>query len=385
MKDNELLILAQKISDGSATDEEIALYNHIIHTLDRKNPDWNEGEMGDKITIKEELLSRIQSQMHPPTQSKRFRKRYWIASTAAAILIAMSTALYVYHTSTQKVAETTTQFASDIQPGGNKAVLTLADGSRIVLDSIGEGEVIQYHGTKFIKTADGQLICESLNNPKESLKSLYHAFNTIETPMGGQYQVILSDGTKVWLNAASSIKYPVAFSGNERRVELTGEAYFEVAKNKSMPFKVIVDRQEIVVLGTHFNVNAYRDEASIKTTLIEGSVQVGLRNTSTTHVLKPGQQSELSGDIFKIHKVDVEEAIDWKNGYFIFNNMEVRTAMRKIAKWYDIEIAYQGNFDEIYFGGSVSRSNPLLKTLEILEATGNMHFKVEGRRITIMP
>src|SRR5690606_26820039 len=327
MTDNQLRILAQKISDGSATDEEIALYNHIITTIDDNKPAWNADEMGDKATLKGELLSRIQDQMHPslPLPSKGRKKIYWIVSTAAAILIALSTTLYLYRTSIKDVVEVTTPQLTDIQPGGNKATLTLADGSRIVLDSISNGKVIEYNGTKFIKTADGQLICESLHSNDGSLNGAYYAFNTIETPRGGQYQVTLPDGTKVWLNAASSLKYPVAFNDTERKVELTGDAYFEVANDKNKPFKVLADEQEIKVLGTHFNVNAYADEASIKTTLVEGRVQVGLRNTSTAHILRPGQQSELSGNTFKIQQVDVEEAIDWKNGHFIFNNMEVRS------------------------------------------------------------
>src|SRR5690606_974837 len=370
--------------DGRATDEEIARNNHIINTLNHKNPDWNEEEMGERSAVKDELFARIQQQMHPPIPSRSFRKIYWVASAAAVVLMVMSAVWYFYRTPSPDNRTPTVANTTVIEPGGNKAILTLSDGSRIVLDSLNTGQILTYQGVKFTKTADGQLICEHLNSDIPT-ENLHEAFNTVETPMGGQYQVILPDGTKVWLNAASSIRYPLAFSGKERQVEITGEAYFEVTKNKHKPFKVIANRQEVVVLGTHFNINAYPDEASIKTTLIEGSVRVGLRNSSTTHILRPGQQSALNGDTFRIHPVDVEEAIDWKNGYFIFNNMEVRAAMRKIAKWYNIEIAYQGNFDEIYFGGSVSRSNPLRETLEILEATGNMHFKVEGRRITVMP
>lgn len=319
-----------------------------------------------------------------PIQKKPILVRFrWLA--AAVVLLTLSAGLYFYQ---QLVPELTKvfpeQFTADIAPGGNKAILTLSDGSEISLTDAENGALTKQSGIKIIKTADGQLVYDA-----SAAKSSSEASNTITTPRGGQYQVNLPDGTKVWLNAASSLKFPLTFTDQKNRiVELSGEAYFEVAKNKNQPFKVITEvrpdqegrAQIIEVLGTHFNVNAYPDEESIRTTLLEGSVRL-----NNKVILKPGQQSIFAYDHFHLVPADTEEAVAWKNGYFMFANEDLRSIMRKISRWYDLEIVYQGKTTDNTFIGTVSRFKEVSEVLNILELTRTVHFKIEGRRITVMP
>jgi len=204
--------------------------------------------------------------------------------------------------------------------------------------------------------------------------------------VGGEYQVVLADGTKVWLNALSSIRFPTSFKGSERKVEITGEAYFEVAKNARMPFRVIGGSQTVEVLGTHFNINAYPDESAVATTLLEGSVKVAMHD-GQAKVLKPGEQALIfkENNSFRVKEVDAEDAVAWKNGYFQFNDDDLKTIMNQLSRWYNVEIVYQqANLDQ-KFGGTISRSKNLSQVLRILELTGNVRFRVEGRRITVMP
>ncbi|MCX2453940.1 FecR family protein [Pedobacter sp. PLR] len=271
------------------------------------------------------------------------------------------------------------QKGEHILPGGNKAVLTLSDGSQIELDDMANGEIAKESGVKITKTADGRL----LYTVREGLAHVKPAFNTISTPRGGQYQVALPDGTMVWLNAASSLKYPSSFTGKDRLVALTGEAYFEVAKDKKRPFKVKTEQQEVEVLGTHFNINAYDDEEVVKTTLIEGSVKVKLPSNKSA-VLKPGQQSVVLNDI-KVNQVDANSAIDWKQGLFWFNDESIYSIMRQFSRWYNIEVEYRGDVRNVRFGGQVSRMKNLAQVLRIMELTKSIQFKVEGNKIIVMP
>jgi transmembrane sensor len=229
-----------------------------------------------------------------------------------------------------------------------------------------------------------------VSDKKSALQTGEPVYNKIETPIGGKYQINLPDGTKVWLNAASSLRYPVVFTGAERRVELTGEGYFEVSKDKNKRFIVSTEGQELSVFGTHFNINAYTDEPAIKTTLLEGSVKVSQTNRPTpgqpalSRFLNPGQQSILNAKTFEVKKVDTESAVDWKNGRFIFNNEDIQSAMRKLSRWYNIKVSYEGDFKDINFGGSFSRSNHLADIIKILEATNEFKFEVEGREVKIV-
>jgi len=266
--------------------------------------------------------------------------------------------------------------ASSILPGGNHAILTLADGSKIVLDSVQNGSI--KGGSSKIKKQGALLVYES-TAAKNNAPVVY---NTLTTPPGGQYQLLLPDGSKVWLNASSSIHFPTAFTGSERNVELTGEGYFEVAKNKEKPFHVNVNGMQVEVLGTHFNVNAYGDEGSIKTSLLEGSVKIKSRQSSG--ILKPGEQGVLNKNANKIEvkKADMNEVMAWKNGLFQFDGAGITTIMSEISRWYNVDIVYKGKVPDRRFEGKISRDAQLSDVLKILELS-NVKFRVEGKKIIV--
>ncbi len=271
-------------------------------------------------------------------------------------------------------------YAHDLPPGRNDATLTLADGRSIALDSAANGRLAQQGNAKVVKL-NGQ-IAYTNNGSAQGDEAIL--FNTISTARGNQYQLTLSDGSKVWLNAASSLRFPTAFKGKERRVELTGEAYFEIAKNQAMPFKVQAGSGEIDVLGTHFNINAYTDEPSIKTTVLEGAVAV--KKEMLLQLLVPGQQAEFSpkGGIALSENVDVTRETAWKDGFFWFNNTDIHTLMRQVSRWYDVEVEFKGDVGDDGFTGKVSRNVPLSKLLNVLEQY-ELHFKIEGKKIIVLP
>lgn len=316
-----------------------------------------------------------------PARSLRI-KRTWSRSVAiaASLLLLVFAGLMVYKAIRKP---TRNYYANDIAPGKNKAILTMANGTKVVLDDISNGTISTQYGVNVTKTKDGQLVYAIA--PSSSKIPADGLVNTISTPRGGQYQVRLPDGTMVWLNAASSLQFPSTFSAAERirKVTLMGEAYFEVAKNPKMPFVVCTDQQEVRVLGTHFNINAYKEEKSIKTSLLEGSVQVSFPGSQV--ILKPGQQADLAGSSVLIRQVDIENTVAWKNGKFKFVNENIRDLMRKIARWYDVEVIYEGTMANKDFSGSISRFENVSRVLDLLESTNTVHFKVEGRRITVMP
>jgi len=264
---------------------------------------------------------------------------------------------------------------ADITPGGNKAYLTLADGRKIVLDSAANG-VLASEGGVGISKVDGQIIYAG--GQSELGITLY---NTVNTPKGGQYRLTLSDGSNVWLNAASSIHYPVTFSGNERVVTILGEAYFEVAKNAAKPFRVKVNDAVVEVLGTHFAINAYPDEPIMRTILKKGSVKVS--NNKKGAILKPGQEAQLNqqGDI-AIVSANLDEALAWKNGKFLFDHAPIENIMRQAARWYDAEIVYENKPTDL-FTAEVSRDVPVSKLLRYLELTNQVHFKIENKKIIV--
>jgi len=313
---------------------------------------------------------------------------------AAAILLILGTLGTFLYLKQQIKSEVTSQNKSDVTsvnpvplkndvaPGGNKAILTLADGSAILLDSGGaSGQLARQGNVQVVKLANGQISYRLLNKQQDNNSVTY---NTMTTPRGGQYKLRLSDGTNVWLNAASSITYPTAFVGKERNVSIKGEAYFEVAKNDVIPFTVKANAMTIEVVGTHFNVNGYEDEPSIKTTLFEGSVKVSGHNN--TKMLFPGQQSDFNrnGQLIIIPDADTQSSVAWKNGVFEFNKSDIQMVMRQIARWYDVEISYNGKIPERRFGGKIYRNSSLLEVLKILEES-NVHFKLEDKKIIVSP
>ncbi len=376
----ELTSLTEKYIAGTAGDDERlkleSWYDEQLALTKTTDEAWKE-ENG-QMEIGQRIFNNINQQID--RQDKRRPTRFLYRLAVAASFIAVL-GFGWYLVSKRSDIKRFNRSADIIKPGSNKAFLTLADGTKINLDQALNGTLAKQEGIQITKTADGQLVYTILDQKSTPSKS---AYNTISTPAGGQYQVTLPDGTKVWLNALSSLKYPTSFTGQFRTVELTGEGYFEVAKNKNKPFKLKTAKQEISVLGTHFNVSAYADDAEIKTTLVEGGVAVKNFSPLATGVLKPGQQAIFHNTGFSINNVDVEEYIAWKNGFFMFNNEGIKEAMQKLARWYDVDIEYVGDFDGIYFGGSFSKNNSLQETLKILESTDKFKFKIEGRRIKIL-
>jgi transmembrane sensor len=328
----------------------------------------------------EEIWNRVQSgavaQFALP-RSHKIRRIGGYAAVAASVLLIVAGVVIWQQTNSSRPATTAEASKHDVPPGSNKAILTLSNGQQIVLDFAAKGGLAQQGSTQVTKTDSGQIAYHA-----SSEKPTVVLYNTLATPRGGQYQLTLPDGTKVWLNAASSIRYPVFFTGPERRVEITGEAYFEVAKNASKPFKVVVDgTQEVDVLGTSFDVNAYPDEREIKTTLLEGSVK------AEGVILKPGQQAAWNvGQPVKVQKdADLEEAVAWKNGKFIFTGNDLGSVMRKIARWYDVDVEYKGDFSGDEFVGVISRFKNISEILGMLEQTRTVKFTVEGRKVTVLP
>lgn len=301
---------------------------------------------------------------------------------AAAVLLLLGTGAYfwtIHHNKQPELAHG--RPADTIAPGREGAVLTLADGSKVVLDSMGNGVIANQHGVP-VSLQNGQLAYGPISSSSTEM-----IYNTISTPRGRQFKVLLPDGSKVWLNAASSLRYPTAFSGQERRVTLDGEAYFEIAKNAAMPFKVAIGTtMEAEVLGTSFNINSYKNESTIKTTLLEGVVRLNAYQQSQT--LKPGQQVIIIPSKQKMEpaqNVDPEKVMAWKNGLFNFDDASLPEVMRELERWYDIEVTYAKDIPPIRFGGEINKQNTLQDVLQILEKS-NVHFKLEqGRKLVVIP
>jgi transmembrane sensor len=314
-------------------------------------------------------IDKVYAQIMPKRQAKI---RYWWAA-AAAILLLFSIGVYLWN---RQPAEQVL-VKQDVLPGTSKATLILADGSVVTLDSTGN-QILQ-QGTAAIRKQGGQFIYD-VQQPTTGI-----TYNTLNTPRGGQFRITLPDGTNVWLNAASSLRYPTAFIGKERAVEITGEAYFEVAKNASMPFRLKVAGQiDIEVLGTSFNVTAYKEEPSIKATLIEGAIRMRTKDQSL--VLSPGQQAELTNTgQLRLLNDNKPTPTTAKDGFFTFTKADLPTVMRQLARWYDLEIIYEDGIPEAEFTGDIDKSLTLDQVLKGL-ARNRIHYKIEeGRKLIILP
>lgn len=311
------------------------------------------------------------------------RSQLWAKIAVAAVLI-MAIGIYwwsgIRETNKMAMKNIPSTLIADLPPGGNKAILTLGDGSNIILDSAGNGNLASQGNTSITKSGKGELVYKSNNKATEAI-----VYNTVTTPKGGQYHIVLPDGSKVWLNAASSLRFPTAFIGKERRVEITGEVYFEVAHNAKMPFIVKANDTEVAVLGTHFNVMAYADEKVMKTTLLEGSVKVSRSGKSA--MLAPGQQARLtnsSENIRVLDDVDTDKEMAWKTGYFQFEDENLESIMRQVSRWYDVDIAYEGSASREHFTGRLPRNANVSKVLKILSLSG-VKFRIEGKSIIVTP
>jgi transmembrane sensor len=310
--------------------------------------------------------------------------RKFLKYAAAVVLLLNAALIFIYNQ--QEVKQPVAQVVQQHKPvqheeQSKKAMLTLGDGSKLVLGEA-ENRKLAVEGTSNIQDQNGQLVYRAAGLPALSNLNLHH---TITTPKGVTYQLILQDGTKIWLNTASTITYPVAFNGATRNVKITGEAYFEVAKNKRQPFIINANGTNIKVLGTTFNISAYAEDKSVKTTLLEGAVEVSKNNKQVT--LVPDQQAVVSnaGDDMAVLKVDAAEAVAWKKGYFIFHHDDIKTVMQTIARWYDVEVEYRGDMTGKTFAGTIARFDTIEKLLKSLALTEAVNFKMEGRRVIVMP
>lgn len=413
--------LLEKYRNGQCTPEELALFRQWFHFLGEDKPSTlSETDLLDAKLRFEGNMKHVLNKKHS----------LWLNMAAAAAILAVF-GFSAYFLITNHTNYYETQLATHdnyIVPGGNKAILTLANGKKITLDDVTNGRLIEESGVKITKTANGQLEYEVMtisaqhneHAPGQPDKSEM-AYNIIETPRGGQYKIILPDSSSVWLNSASSLRYPTRFVGNERRVVLKGEAYFEIRRqaediqilakgNGKVPttnnppvvghgqqratkFIVQTATQEVEVLGTHFNINAYEDEPVVRTTLLEGSVRVWQLATegsdrSISHVMpnslliKPHQQSILSSSGISLVKADIEEAVAWKEGMFRFNDESLESIMRKISRWYDVEVKYADpEVKNLPFNGIITHFSKVSKVLDMLERTKQVHFKINGRTI----
>ncbi|NQX39013.1 FecR protein [Pedobacter steynii] len=369
MDQNNIKYLHQQYLNDTLTEAESADWERLLNDPAQEEVlkslmamTWQEMRSADLKDMSADQADLMERFITAQDQGRTIRLWPRIAMVAAALAL-IFVGVYFFKSVLQPEVKNIVA-RNDVSPGSNKATIRLADGKTISLSGSKSGVVVD---RSKIAYNDGSLVQHSIG------------VQTISTPRGGTYQITLSDGTRVWLNAASSLTYVAGLNEKgERSVKLNGEAYFEVAKDKIHPFVVESRGQRVEVLGTHFNISSYEDESVVKTTLLEGSVKIN------DLILKPNEQSLLSGNDLKVRQVDTENEIAWKNGEFIFKEDDLRATMRKIARWYDVEIIYDASAPAVLTpGGWVSRSKNISAVLKIMEATGKVHFKVEGRRITV--
>lgn len=349
------------------------LYADILDSLKSEAPDagWDQE---DHAAILEAIFQADQPEILTVVKNKR--RFYLYAAAAVTVGIILTTGL-LYKKDTEKAP--TLAKTQVLAPGSNKAMLTLADGTQIPLDSAANGALAQQGNTQ-IKNTNGNLSYQA-NGGNDVM------YNTVTTPHGGQYQLTLADGSKVWLNAASSIRFPTAFVGKERQVSITGEAYFEISQQSNHPFSVQVKAADkdmtVKVLGTSFNIMAYADEKAVKTALVDGAVQV--EHGHQKNVLKPGQEANLADNTFAIAPADLEQTLAWKDGKFRFRSTNIKTIMRQLSRWYDMDVAYNGDVSDIDLTGVISRREDAGNLFKALEATQRVHFEVNGHNVTVSP
>ena len=377
MENLDVKSLIERYNNGTLSKQERAMLESWYIGEVRSNKDYQ--------GLEENLAKLDQNFMHIIGAEKKKGSKLWPrVAVAASFFAVLGLSLYFYSSKSPDKVELANVDVADINPAGNRAYLTLGNGKRIALTDASNGTIAEQTNVQIVKTADGQLVYTITENKLGSSSPL--EYNTIETPNGGRYEIALPDGTHVWMNAASSLKYPASFASlKERRVELHGEAYFQVAKDRQHPFIVKTAQQEVRVLGTHFNINSYVDEPEIKTTLLEGSVNISSLNGKNSEILKPGQQATVRGGDIKVGDADVDQAMSWKNGDFVFVGEDLKAVMRQVARWYDVEIEYQGNINSSGVVSTISRTKKLSQLLKALQINQGIHFKVEGRRVLVMP
>ncbi|MCD2422635.1 FecR domain-containing protein [Niabella pedocola] len=370
----ELIKIIQRIEQGNASVEDLRVYNAWCNQQQEDEADTADLPAKEQQMFRE--INRRIDRKIPPLKS-------WLRIAAAAVVFAacLTGVIRWMHPSRKQGPEIVAAPHPDIAPGTNMATLVLVDGRRILLSEAGNGKLADQKGTVITKTTDSTLVYQlAVSAPANHPAAAGGAFNTLITARAQQYGIILPDGSKVWLNAATSLKFPVNFNGlKERRVELEGEAYFEVAKDARKPFIVHSGRQDIKVLGTHFNVSSYKDEPEARTTLLEGSVKINGRQT-----LKPGEQAKVDRrGVVAISKVNADASVAWKNGYFEFNDENVYEIMTKVARWYDVQVIYEGDMPLDKMKGAMSRFQNVSGVLGIMEATGLFSFRIDGKKIYV--
>ncbi|TKC61266.1 DUF4974 domain-containing protein [Pedobacter hiemivivus] len=378
MTNDRINALIAKYFDGTLTEAERVELNQSYDLQSDQDIEWMADSLGEAGQVKQRMLSNIGQEIFSKKVHRIDHSHYRFIYAAAVLLLVAMAWLFFKPFSKPVIAAKQAQMTK-IKPGGNKAILRLGTGGQIVLDHVAPGKIVEMDGVRVLKTKEGQVVFTVVAGAGVAAQ-----LSSISTPKGGQYEVVLPDGTKVWLNSASSIQFPTAFTGTERKVSLEGEAYFEVAKNKAMPFKVKTSLQEIEVLGTHFNIMAYDNENSIKTTLVEGSVKVSSKGGRA--LLKPGQQAELNkiNNHLSIQEVSTRDAIAWKSGIFMFAHEDIRSILNKISRWYDVEVIYKNTASANRYSGSISRFEDVTEVLKTMEMTGTVHFEIKGRRIYVM-
>lgn len=385
MVSSELKSLLEQYLSGTLSEED---FRRLWKSLQNRGADagWleaieeaiqtrNQLQMTDQSKAAE-ALAKIKARISE--EEVRFAKptfrMYPVFKYAAAVLLIISATVFIYYTTqsgnaVKGIAEVIDTL-NDVEPGGEKAILTLSDGSTIILDNASHGQIAQQGHMGVVKLPNGQILYKALNNSSGDHATV--SYNTMSTPRGGQYQLILPDGSKVWLNAESSITYPIAFTNEERRVKIAGEVYFEVAKDKKKPFRVETNDAEVEVLGTQFNIKAYAGDGPTKTSLLEGSVKINKQ------ILKPGE-AFING---RIVATDIEQDVAWKNGIFNFNNQNLSQVMLQLARWYDLEVVYPQGIPQKEYGGEIGRNLRLGQVLKGLENSG-VYFELTGKRVII--
>ncbi len=374
--------LLQKFLDGTITDTE----SETLFAWLKEHPSENNPELEALLeknyqrsfeeppalttAAGSRILQRLMESTATPVVPIR---RRWIPYAAAVAVLLIATTATLIIRRPKEVTPMANNTTNAVKPG-NHAYLTLADGRQIQLDSA-YGNIVQHQGLQ-VANNKGELDYKGTAGSAE--------MHTLSTPKGGQYRLMLPDGTAVWLNAESSITFPTAFNGNSREVKMSGEVYFDVKQAANQPFKVNIDgKNTIEVLGTAFNVNAYTDETAIRTTLIQGSVRILHDNTSA--VLKPGQQGVVSHDQLNVNSnVDMDMVVAWKEGLFRFDRTPVDIVLRQLSRWYDVEVVYEKGVPNILFSGEIKRDLDLNQALTVL-STMDVHYKIEGRKLVIMP
>jgi len=379
--------IANKFLNGKISDAEQAEFDAWFNQIETNDIFVPESVASSQEEHRQIILNRIHEKINQYEKGNRLRRMWLRVAAAAVILMMLSFGLFKIFNKQISYQHTLSKLKS-VTPGGNNAILTLANGKQIVLNNSRNGLLVNLGNITVSKANNGQVIYKVIGSAKNTLRVSY---NTITTPNGGQYEVILPDGSKVWINSSSSLKYPTQFTGKERDVELNGEGYFEVAKNKLMPFKVSSHGQTVEVLGTHFNINAYTDEPGIKTTLLEGSVKVTVIGTEKPQLLIPGQQAIFNKGGIMVSDADTAQAVAWKNGLFYFKDADVASIMRLLARWYNLKIDINGQLPERKFSGKIYKNLNAAQVLQIIDYSA-INYKVEdptdgksAKRLIITP